>query len=263
MLFSVINSYILFTIFCTSLIALAVYTRSPAAYEALWGFGILNLPCVSSLKAFTSFNLETPGFNEERLAHARKQYDQMTKEKHIAGELTPLSEGILIFDEVKVGSKVHYHAKTGKLIGLAMTSDELGSLHDVYRSLALTHRAEKTSYILQYLWRCTSSNFDIIGPYFSAADRLKAKYILATLFDTMCVLQLFGFKTKAILGDGAGPNLSMLKHLTGFGSGAFGHKERGSHPDIHAICPFFTNPFTGEKVFTLMCPSHQVLFLKH
>ena len=240
---------------------MAVYTRSPAAYEALRGFGILNLPCVSSLKAFTSFNMETPGFNEERLAHARKQYDEMTKEKCSAGELTPLSEGILIFDEVKVGSKVHYHAKTGKLVGLAMTSDELGSLHDVYRSLTPDHRTEKSSYILQYLWRCTTSNFDIIGPYFTAGDRLKAKYILATLFDSMCALHLYGFKTKAILGDGAGPNLCMIKHLIGFGSGAFGHKQKGSCPDIHAIQPFFNNVFTGEKVFVFMCPSHQVFCL--
>lgn len=48
-------------------------------------------------------------------------------------ERVPLSEGFLIFDEVKVGVKVHYHAKTGRLIGLAMSSDELGSLHDATR----------------------------------------------------------------------------------------------------------------------------------
>ncbi len=40
------------------------------------------------------------------------------------GQAVPFNEGILIFDEVKVGVKVHYHAKTGRFIGLAMSGDE-------------------------------------------------------------------------------------------------------------------------------------------
>lgn len=46
-------------------IALAIYTRSPTAYEALKGFGILQLPSVSSLKSFTSFNVEPAGASED------------------------------------------------------------------------------------------------------------------------------------------------------------------------------------------------------
>ena len=34
-------------------------------------------------------------------------------------------EGILIFDEVKAGAKVHYHTKTQKFVGLDMSVDEL------------------------------------------------------------------------------------------------------------------------------------------
>ena len=115
--------------------ALAIYTRSPSAYEALRGFGILQLPGISTLKMFTSFNLENAGINEERLAYARKQYDQMVNEKQASCARVPFSEGILILDEVKVGLKVHHHAKIGKLVGLAMISDDLGSLHDVYQTL--------------------------------------------------------------------------------------------------------------------------------
>ncbi len=39
--------------------ALAIYTRSPT---------------VSTVKSFTSFNLEKPGYSEERLAHAQQMY---------------------------------------------------------------------------------------------------------------------------------------------------------------------------------------------
>ena len=51
-------------------LALAIYTRSPSAYNALRSFGILQLPGILTLKTFTSFNIETPGMNEERLAYA-------------------------------------------------------------------------------------------------------------------------------------------------------------------------------------------------
>lgn len=239
-------------------IALAVYSRSPTAYEALKGFGILQLPGVSALKRYSSFNLESPGICEERLAVAREQYEQMINEKKDA-DTTPSWDGILIFDEVKVGMKVHYHAKTGKFIGMAMSSDELGSLHDVFQTLKPGHRTQKASYVLQYLWRCTVSNFDILGPYYTSVETMKAKLILSTLFDVMYAFQLYGFKTKAIVCDGASTNLSAIKILTGFGSGAFGHKEDDSVEDIHEVQAWFTNPYTNEKVYIIICPSHQVL----
>ena len=239
-------------------VALAVYTRSPTAYEALKGMGILQLPSISALKAFTSFNVEQAGFSEERLSHARKQYNAMMEEKRAAKKIVPFNKGILIFDEVKVGMKVHYHAKTGTFIGFSMSSDELGSLHDVYQTLRPDHRTLKATYILQFLWRCIASDFDIIGPYFTSADQMKAKFIIAALFDTMYALQLYDFETIAVLCDGASSNLSAIKILTGFGHGAYGAKEAGTCDDIHEVKTWFTNPFTDEKVFTLICPSHQV-----
>ncbi len=239
-------------------VALAVYTRSPTAYEALRAFGILQLPCISTLKSFTAFNFEKPGFSEERLSHARRQYDEMVRGRRAAGETVPFSEGILIFDEVKVGLKLHYHAKTGQFIGLAMSSDEVGSLHDVYQTLQPDHRTQKASYVLQYLWRCTASTFDIIGPYYTSEGGLKSQFLIATLHEAMYALELYGFHTKVVMCDGASPNLTALKHLTGFGSGAFGVQPPGSTMGVHHVKAWFMNPFTNEKVFTIICPSHQV-----
>ena len=133
--------------------------------------------------------------------------------KHSAKEVIPFNKGILIFDEVKLGMKVHYNAKTGIFIGLSMSSDELGSLHDVYQTLRPDHHTQKATYILQFLWRCAVSDFDITGPYFTSSDQMKAKFIIATLFDTMYVLQLYNFETAAVLCDGASSILSALKLL--------------------------------------------------
>lgn len=65
---------------CTFL-ALAVYTRSPAAYEALRNFKLLQLPSVRSLKFYINANLESAGDSIPRLKESRKQYLVMIEEK--------------------------------------------------------------------------------------------------------------------------------------------------------------------------------------
>ena len=87
-------------------VALAVYTRSPAAYSALKGFQMLQLPSVSSLKCFTSANIEKPGEIEDRLLKCREQYQKHKEETVAKGKKEPLGEGALIVDEVKVSNSI-------------------------------------------------------------------------------------------------------------------------------------------------------------
>ena len=82
--------------------ALAVYTRSPAAYTALKGFDILKLPSVSSLKYFTGANIEDPGESDKRLLVSREQCQKHVAESVAKGAKRPIGEGALIIDEVKV-----------------------------------------------------------------------------------------------------------------------------------------------------------------
>ena len=62
-------------------IALAVYTRSPAAYEALCNFKLLQLPSVRSLKFYIDANLENAGDSVLRLKKSRRQYLELVAEK--------------------------------------------------------------------------------------------------------------------------------------------------------------------------------------
>ena len=48
-----------------------------------------------------------------------------------------------------------------------MAADDMVSLHDVYEELKAP-KAVKASCIMQFLWRDLTSNFDVIGPYFSS-----------------------------------------------------------------------------------------------
>ena len=61
--------------------------------------------------------------------------------------------------------KVAWNLKGGGITGFIMAEDELLVLHDVY-SLAIQSGCQKTSYIVQFLWRDLTSGYDMIGPYF-------------------------------------------------------------------------------------------------
>ena len=63
------------------LLALAVYSQSPAAYQALRGFKLLQLPCVRTLKYYIDTNLESAGNSVEWLQQSRKQYVALIEEK--------------------------------------------------------------------------------------------------------------------------------------------------------------------------------------
>ena len=91
--------------------ALAVYCRSPAAYEALKHFNILQPPCKSTLQAFLGANRSDAGIDEKNIAQQRCLYEAFKKQKRREGKKTPLSKGILIFDEVKVQSQVCFTQK--------------------------------------------------------------------------------------------------------------------------------------------------------
>lgn len=69
----------------------------------------------------------------------------------------PLGIGVLIFDETKVQSKVVWNSMNFAIKGYALSPDELPCLHDVFMSIGEDFDQQKTSYILQFLWRDLTS----------------------------------------------------------------------------------------------------------
>ena len=196
-------------------VALAIFSRSPAAYEALKSFGILTLPSVSTLKTFMRSNVGDPGPIYERLAEEQKHYNEIHKFKSTMGQVTPSSEGALIFDEVKVTANIYWNAKSNKFIGHALSAEDMASMHDVYIQLDQNDKSEKASYILQFLWRDISSNVDVIGPYYTSQKGLDNKFMMACVLETIHLFFLFGFHTVLLICDGASANLKLLKLLCG------------------------------------------------
>ena len=54
-----------------------------------------------------------------------------------------------------------------------MSSEDLKSLHDVYEGLNVEEECQKTTYILQFLWRDLTSSYDVFGPYFTLPSTMR------------------------------------------------------------------------------------------
>lgn len=132
----------------------------------------------------------------------------------------------------------------------------MASLYDVFQTLVPERKTTLTGSILQTVWRDLSSKYDVLGPYFTSESGMDAKYMIATIQESMLKLHWFGFHTVAIvLMVHASVNLSMIKLWSEDKTGAYGTQEGD---DKHVVKPWFTDPFNGQKVFFIICPSHQV-----
>ena len=83
-------------------IALAVFVRSPAAYEALKSFKILQLPSRSTLQSYTGAFLHEAGANSACIEDQVAQFLLHCQQRQKEGKKESQKDGVLIFDEVKV-----------------------------------------------------------------------------------------------------------------------------------------------------------------
>ena len=116
-------------------------------------------------------------------------------------------------------------------------------------SLDTDEKCQKTSYVIQFLWRDLSSELDVIGPYFTVSSTMESKILHSMVTKTMLTFVQYGFSVRALLCDGASSNLTLLKLFCGVAD------------DSAPIKPWFKSPFDGKRVFVIVCPSHQVCFV--
>ena len=114
------------------ILALAVFTRSAAAYDVLKSFKILQLPSRSTLQSYTGAFLHEAGASSSCIAGQVANFMIYKVECLKNGKREPKGDGVLIFDEVKVVCQLMWNSRNQKLMGLAMTHDEQASLLDIY-----------------------------------------------------------------------------------------------------------------------------------
>lgn len=194
------------------------------------------------------------------LKEQKKIYEKFVEEQVSLGLLKPQSDGILVFDEVRVAAKVVWNSKNHKLIGLAMPREEYAYLDDLYKEVSHEKEISKANYMLQFLWRDATANYDIIGPYFSTTTSADALFTFNCLFEVIKSFQFCGFNVAAIVCDGASANLSLIKMTVGL-EGQFSYFDSVEDDDITiAIKPYFINPYRLDRnIYWIICPSHEVI----
>ena len=106
-----------------------------------------------------------------------------------------------------------WNSKNNRIIGVAISPDELRSLHDVYELLDADFGTHQTTYVVQFMWRDITSDFDVIGPYFTCENSLEMNFLAACLFEAMYVFETYTYHILGLICDGASCNLAMLKRL--------------------------------------------------
>ena len=109
--------------------------------------------------------------------------------------------------------KVAWNLKGAGITGFSTSKDELKALHDVF-SATVEPGAQKASYIVQFLWRDLTSNFDLIAPYFPVGSSMKSSVLQEFVMLSLKALTSYGFKVSILLCDGASSNLTVLKLLS-------------------------------------------------
>ena len=241
-------------------IALAIYSRSPAAYEALKSFKILQLPSLSSLQTLKGPRFHQPGINAGISQYVKEQQQNYIKYKDELirrGHKEPLHEGILIFDEVKVTSKVKWSSSGQKFFGLSLTCEDFGLLHDVYDDINPNQDPVPAEFNLQFLWRDLTSDFDVVGPYFSSPHSYDHRFVIAAVRESMRLFHACNFLVVGLVCDGASTNLAAIKLLCTRRRGTFGVNH--DNADQHMVAPWFRNYFYPTLfVYCCICPSHQL-----
>ena len=147
---------------------------------------------------------------QKRIAEAASRYKLLQDDIKKKGQVPPEGDGVLIFDEVKVIARLLWNSRSQRMVGLAMTHEDMSCLHDVYQALDPDALTKSTTYMLQFLWRDLTSPFDVVGPYYSSSGSFESKFIVGVVLETVKDFHLFGFQTSLLVCDGASCNLTAI-----------------------------------------------------
>jgi hypothetical protein len=239
---------------------MSVYSRSQAAYEALRHFPMLQLPSTRMLQEIVSANFTGKhGCNQEYLAQQSILYNEEQKKKKNSDQRCGVKYGCLIFDEIKIVSKITWNSKNGEMYGLAASIEELASLQDVFKDLTDQEKSKGAEFCLQTIWRDCSSNFDIAGPFWMSAKTIDSSRLAGCIFEAMRTFEAYGFEIRALVCDGASYNLRLLKCLSDSPKGPFQVKPATKEGDRFLVHSCFQHPFHPSAVIHIIpCPSHML-----
>ena len=95
----------------------------------------LDDPGIPSYKVKNIFNCIRAGACEKRISEAASHYKTFKEQKEQLQKLPPEADGVLIFDEVRVIARLMWNSRSERMVGFAMTHEDMANLLDVYQTL--------------------------------------------------------------------------------------------------------------------------------
>ena len=201
---------------------------SSAEYHAMRSTGFIHLPSERTLRDFTHYFREKPGFQKEII-------QQLMKEARI-NELDEIQKHVVVaFDEMPIKEDLVYDKHTGKVIGFV----NLGDVNNQLNALEIACNSDKqkplevATHMLALMVRGLVTRLQFPYAHFFTAG-VTSDFLFRTIWNAVQQLEMCGFKVIGMTSDGASPNRKFYRmHECGV----------AKHPPVHKVC----NPYSQEE----------------
>ncbi|KAJ8023362.1 Transposable element P transposase [Holothuria leucospilota] len=188
--------------------AIAVHSKSSAAYDLLRDSGFLILPHPSTLYSYTHFTPPSSGLNVDLLRMFHKFWK--------IGSLQPHEKYVnLLFDEMKIKSDLVFSKSSGKLVGFLNVGDVTQEMEQ-FEARCTEGKVDSScvaSHVLLFMVRGLTSKLKFpVAYYFTTGAPGYQLYEMT--FECISALRLLGLTVLCLTSDGASSNRKLYELIS-------------------------------------------------
>ncbi|XP_033111492.1 uncharacterized protein LOC117112515 [Anneissia japonica] len=184
---------------------IAIQHKSSAAYDLIRKSGFLCLPHQNTLRRYVHYTTSHAGINNDVLKNIVKKanFGMGFHRRYVS----------LVFDEMKLKSGLVIGKGSGRLVGvvdLDTINNEMQHFEDKYSK---NKDADVASQMLVLMVRGICSNIHEPLCYYPGKGA-RGDQLMSIVLNAVNILELQGFRVKALVGDGASANRKMFSMLS-------------------------------------------------
>ena len=186
--------------------AIAVHSKSPAAYKLIKDSGFMILPAIGTLHRYTHYTEAKTGVHCEVI-------QQMIEDRNITDDYQ--RNVTLVCDEMKLKSGLAYSSSTGHLLGFVDVRD-INNEFRVFERRIKEDTAELARHAFMIMVRGIFSSVQQAVAFFPTIA-LRSGEIYDCVMKTVLKVETAGLRVHAVVSDGASCNRKFYK-MAGHGS---------------------------------------------
>ncbi|XP_071499561.1 uncharacterized protein [Diadema antillarum] len=192
--------------------AIAIHSKSPAAYKLIKDSGFMILPAIGTLHRYTHFADAKTGVHCDII---QQMLEEVSLEKDWQRNVT------LVCDEMKVKSGLAYSTSTGQLLGFVDVGDINNEFREFETQVKKDSSSELASHAFVIMVRGLFCSMKQAVAFFPTST-LRSGEIYDCVMRTVLKVETAGLKVRAIVSDGASCNRKFYKMCMVHGDG-YGH----------------------------------------